>query len=235
MDKPDLSARYDRNFNTFSREDQQALKKSRVMIAGLGGLGGGVCEMLARAGVGHLKLIDHDLFETSNLNRQILCTEDLIGISKADAAVKRIQMINSEVSVVSCTEMLDESNLYQHIKNADVIIDCLDTIDMRFKLQDAAAKADIPIVSGAIAGVAGQVTTIMPGDKGYALIYGENSRKKSSGIETETGNIAYCALMVASIQASECVKILLKRGNILQNKLLVTDLWSNAFEVLSLI
>lgn len=235
MNKPDFSGRYDRNFKTFSKEEQQTLKNSKVLVAGLGGLGGGVCEMLARAGVGHLKLIDHDLFEPSNLNRQILCTENLVGASKADSALNRIQAINSDISATAFTEALDESNLGQHITGSNVIMDCLDTINMRFKLQDAAAKADIPIVSGAIAGVTGQVTTIFPGDAGYSLIYGESGREKAKGVETETGNISYCALMVASIQASECIKILLKRGDVLQNKLLIAELWSNTFEVLGLI
>ncbi len=206
-----------------------------MVIAGLGGLGGGVCEMLARVGVGHLTVIDGDSFDASNLNRQLLSREDLLGVPKAQAALERIQAINSEVTVEQKKEFLDESNLYDRIKDAHVAMDCLDAIDTRFKLQEAAQKAGVPIVSGAIAGVSAQVTTIFPGDLGYELIYGDKDKAQSKGVETQTGNIAYCALFTATIQASECIKILLDRGDLLRNKLLVAELWSNTFDVLDLI
>ena len=229
-----LNQRYDRNFDTLSKKDQKQLRMSKVVVIGLGGLGGGVCEMLARTGVGQLTVIDGDSFEASNLNRQLLSQEHLLGKPKAQAAGERINAINSEVIVISKVEYLDESNLLERIKDADVVIDCLDSIDTRFKLQDAAFKAGIPIVSGAIAGVTGQVTSIFPGDKGYELIYGQKGRAQSKGVEIKTGNISYCALFVAAIQASECVKILLGRGDNLQNKLLIAELWSNTFDVLEL-
>ncbi len=227
--------RYSRNFDTLSRDDQKKLGKSKVVVLGLGGLGGSVCEMLARIGVGQLTVVDGDVFETSNLNRQLLCQEKLLGRSKAQAAFERIQAINSEVIVTPVNEYLDESNLEPWIKNADLVVDCLDSIDTRFKLQQAAFNANIPIVSGAIAGVAGQVTTIFPGDKGYELIYGKKENARAKGVETKTGNIAYCALFVASLQSSECIKVLLDRGNSLQNKLLLADMWSNSFDVVELI
>ncbi|WP_300463871.1 HesA/MoeB/ThiF family protein [Desulfobacula sp.] len=229
-----LDGRYARNFNTLTPEEQKKLGASKVVVIGLGGLGGGVCEMLARVGVGHLSLIDGDSFEVSNLNRQLLSQEHLIGVPKAEAAKNRVAAINSEVNVTHQVAYLDESNLYEQIKDADVVMDCLDSIDTRFKLQDAAKKAVIPIVSGAIAGVTGQVTSIFPEDLGYELIYGKKSREQSKGVETRTGNIAYCAMFVAAIQSSECVKILLNRGDILHNKLLIAELWTNTFEVVAL-
>jgi len=227
--------RYDRNRDTLSPENQNTLAAATVAILGLGGLGGGVCEMLARIGVGHLVLVDKDRFEPSNLNRQLFCQEHLVGLPKALAAQARIQAINSQVRVSATVETLDESNLYERIQDADVVMDCLDTIALRFKLQDAARTAGIPIVSGAIAGVAGQVTTIFPQDRGYELIYGKNGRDQSDGVETQTGNISYCALMVAAMQSSECIKILLNRGNLLRNQLWIAQLWTNTFEIMDLI
>ncbi|MCD4677824.1 MAG: HesA/MoeB/ThiF family protein [Desulfobacula sp.] len=235
METSKFAERYDRNFNTLSPGEQKTLGVSKVAVIGLGGLGGSVCEMMARIGVGHLTLIDGDIFEASNLNRQLLSQEHLIGIPKAKAAKKRVNAVNSEVIVKHLVEYIDESNMFERIKDADVVMDCLDSIDTRFKLQDAAKKASIPIVSGAIAGVTGQVTSIFPGDKGYGLIYGEKSRKQSKGVETRTGNMAYCALFVAALQSSECVKILLDRGEILRNKLLIAELWTNTFEVVDLV
>ncbi len=231
----EFKERYDRNFNTFSPEEQKKLGASTVVIIGLGGLGGGVCEMLARVGIGRLILVDGDVFEAGNLNRQVLSEERLMGVPKAEAARDRVRAVNSGIEVIHRIEFLDEKTLYETIKGSDVVMDCLDSIDTRFKLQDAAKKAGVPIVSGAIAGVTGQVTTIFPEDKGYALIYGEKSRKQGKGVETKTGNIAYCALFTAALQSSECVKIILNRGDILRNKLLVAELWTNLFEVMDLV
>ncbi len=230
--------RYDRNFNTLGPGEQDILARSHVAVIGLGGLGGGVCEMLARIGVGTLTLVDGDVFDTSNLNRQLLSREDLVGTSKAEAARERINGINSLVQVFSRAVYADESNINSLIEGANVVVDCLDTIDARFLLQKAAQKACIPLVSGAIAGVSGQVTVIYPQDKGYELIYGSRSQKSelsSKGIETQTGNISYTALFVAALEASECIKVLLNRGDILRNKLLIADLWSNCIEVMDLV
>ena len=227
--------RYNRNFNTISLEEQDKLARSHVVIIGLGGLGGGVCEMLARTGVGTLTLVDGDAFDLTNLNRQILSREENIGKSKAQAAKERVSAINSSVQVNHWQAYADETNLYGMIAGADLVMDCLDTIDTRFLLQETAGQAGLPIVSGAIAGVCGQVTVIFPKDLGYELIYGKNKSSRSRGIETQTGNISYCALFVASLQASECIKVLLKRGDILRNKLLIADLWSNSFEIMELV
>lgn len=227
--------RYDRNFNTLSRADQDRLARSHVAILGLGGLGGGVCEMLARTGVGNLTLIDGDVFDPTNLNRQLMSREDLIGKPKAMAAADRVHRINSEVRVFPKTVYGDTDSLPGLIQDADLVVDCLDTIDARFLLQDAARDSGIPVVSGAIAGVSGQVTVFFPEDKGYELIYGPRDEGKKRGIETRTGNISFCALTVAALQASESIKVLLKRGDILRNRLLILDLWSNSFEVMDLV
>ncbi|MCF8093033.1 MAG: HesA/MoeB/ThiF family protein [Desulfotignum sp.] len=227
--------RYDRNFDTMTRAQQAKLASSRVAVLGLGGLGGGVGEMLARTGVGHLTLIDGDLFEASNLNRQLFCTEDLLGTSKALAAEKRIRAVNSTVQVTAKAQYAGSANLYDMIKESHLVVDCLDSIHARFMLQEAAQKAQIPLVAGAIAGVTGQVTVIFPEDKGYELIYGKKEHLPAKGIESRTGNISYCALLVASIQASESIKVLLGRGEILRNKLLIMELWSNSFEVMDLV
>jgi molybdopterin/thiamine biosynthesis adenylyltransferase len=227
--------RYSRNFDTLTRPQQAQLASSRVAVLGLGGLGGGVSEMLARTGVGHLTLIDGDVFEPSNLNRQLFCTEEVLGISKALAAEKRIRAVNSQVKITAVHQYADDDTFYDLIKDCDLVVDCLDSIPARFMLEHAAKKAQIPLVAGAIAGVTGQVTVIFPQDKGYELIYGKKEHLPAKGIESRTGNISYCALMISALQASECIKVLLDRGDILRNKLLIMELWSNSFEVMDMI
>ncbi len=229
------SERYARNFDTLTWLEQDRLASAKVSVLGLGGLGGGVCEMLARIGVGHLTLIDGDVFEASNLNRQLLCTEALVGTSKAKAAEERIRAVNSLVQVTPVAVYADKATLFDMITGSDLVVDCLDSIHGRFMLQDAARKAQIPVVGGAIAGVSGQVTVIFPEDKGYELIYGKRDHLPARGVESHTGNISYCALMVAAVQASECIKLLLGRGDVLQNKMLIMELWSNSFEIMDLV
>ncbi len=227
--------RYDRNFATLSREDQDCLAGARVAVMGLGGLGGGVCEMLARTGVGHLTLVDGDCFDPTNLNRQLLSREDLMGTPKAIAAQKRINAVNSRVRTQCRVQYADGKTLPGLIKDSDLVMDCLDSIQDRFLLQDAAGKLNIPIVSGAIAGTTGQVTVIFPRDRGYELIYGPRDQAGSAGMETRTGNLSYCALMTAALQSSECIKVLLGKGDTLRNRLLIADLWTNTFEVVELV
>ncbi|MCP3899480.1 MAG: HesA/MoeB/ThiF family protein [Desulfobacteraceae bacterium] len=229
-----LNDRYNRNFKSLTIAEQEKLGKSKVCIIGLGGLGGSVTEMLARIGIGTLKGMDNDIFDASNLNRQLFSKENLIGKPKADSAESRIKSINSQIKINCTKELLTEENAYKSIKDFDVVIDCLDSIDTRFILQDATKKADIPLVTGAIGGVSGQVSVIYPEDRGFELIYGEKGRANSKGIENVLGNLAFCAFFIASIQVSECIKVLLNKGDILRNKLLIADLLSNSFEVIKL-
>ncbi len=235
MPRP-VQDRYIRNQQTISAEDQECLGRSRVVILGLGGLGGGVCEMLARIGIGELVLVDGDRFETSNLNRQLFSREDNIGQFKAEAAAIRVCEINSRVRVTVYKAFFKADTADAMINGADLIVDCLDTIHDRFLLQKAAAKLGIPLVSGAIAGVTGQVTVIFPGDPGFDAIYGPDAASGSHerGVEQTTGNLAHCAMFVASLQVAECLKVLLKKGELLQNRLLIADLWQNSVEVMEL-
>lgn len=226
--------RYSRNHNSLSREEQTLLNGSRVSIIGLGGLGGGVVETLARIGVGSLFLVDGDRFDTTNLNRQILSTEALVGHPKAEAARSRVMAVNSDVRVTACNSFLDDSNVDAAVDGADIVIDCLDSVDTRFLLEAACKSAGVPLVSGAIAGTLGQIITIFPEDPGLSLVYGERSAKRAEGVENEMGNLSYCAMFVAALQASEAVKVLLNRGELLRNRLLIADLMALSFDIIEL-
>ncbi len=226
--------RYLRNFNTLSRDEQTLLSGSRVAVIGLGGLGGAVVEMLARIGVGALVLMDGDVFETSNLNRQILATEALVGHSKANTANDRVCAINSAVQVTVYPDFLDNDNADATVQGCDLVIDCLDSIQTRFLLETACKRAMIPLVSGAIAGTLGQVITIFPQDPGLALVYGDRSSTRADGVEQEMGTLPYTAMFVAAIETSEAVKVLLNRGELLRNRLLIVDLMALSFDTVEL-
>ncbi len=234
VDPHEIPERYARNMGTFSGRDQSVLLGSRVCIVGLGGLGGAVTEILARLGIGALTLVDGDVFEESNFNRQLLSTLETLGASKATAAQSRVRQINPSVQTRIHDVFLDAQNAARLIEGADVVVDCLDNLKTRFVLEKAAKAAKIPLVSAAIAGTYGQITTIFPEDPGLALIYGPEDQVPAKGAEAVLGTLPYTAMTMASLECSEITKILLKRGSLLRNRLLVMDLMDNVMEVLAL-
>ncbi len=191
-------------------------------------------EILARLGIGNLTLVDGDVFEESNLNRQLLSTPQTLGASKTATAANRVRQINPSVQTCMHDVFLDAENADRIIAGADVVVDCLDNLKTRFVLEKAARAAKIPLVSAAIAGTYGQITTIFPEDPGLSLIYGPEDQVPAKGAETTLGTLPYTAMMMASLECSEITKIFLNAGSLLRNKLLVMDLMDNAMEVLSL-
>ena len=222
--------RYKRN-GIFTKEEMNTLKDSKVCIVGSGGLGGYILEMLARVGVGSITIIDGDVFEESNLNRQILATSRNIGKVKVEEAQKRIAEVNPEIRVTPIHSYLSSENISEIIIDYNLVVDALDRIDIRLLLQDECEVKDIPLVHGAIAGWYGQVTTIMPGDKTLNRLYPNDQNK---GVEVEIGNPSFTPAFVASLEVSEALKVLLKKDEILRNKMLYIDLLSNEFEVLDI-
>lgn len=226
--------RYARNLKTWSPEEQARLLHSSVAVVGLGGLGGAVVEILARAGIGSLRLADGDAFESHNLNRQLTSTCDLLGTSKSLAAKKRVDAINPSIAAQAYSEFLDKKNAARLIGTSDVVVDCLDDIKTRFVLAHAAKAMKRPMVSAAVGGLCGHVTTIFPEDHSLEMIYGNKDASSSKGVETSLGCLPQIVVMIAAIQTSEIFKILLKRGKLLRNRLFIADLEDNTFETLRL-
>ena len=226
--------RYVRNLGTVGLEGQIKLLQSTVAVVGLGGLGGYVTEALARMGVGRLILIDGDVFEEHNLNRQILSAEAGLGTHKAEAARQRVAEINSAVEVTSHATRLTRENLPRLLEGADLVVDGLDRLPTRLILQEGAQALGIPMVHGSIAGYLGQVMTIFPGDRGLRSLYGEPGDLPDQGLEAQLGTPAATPMAVAAWEAQEAVKILLGRGEPLRNRLLVMDMESGTIDVLQL-
>lgn len=226
--------RYVRNLGTVGLEGQIKLLQSTVAVVGLGGLGGYVAEALARMGVGRLILIDGDVFEEHNLNRQILSTEAGLGAHKAEVAQQRVAGINSAVEVIGHVTRLTPENLPRLLEGADLVVDGLDRLPTRLILQEGAQALGIPMVHGSIAGYLGQVMTIFPGDPGLRSLYGEPGDLPDQGLEAQLGTPAATPMAVAAWEAQEAVKILLGRGEPLRNRLLVMDMESGTIDVLQL-
>lgn len=223
--------RYSRNMKMLSEGENQLLRLSCVAVIGCGGLGGGIIEMLGRLGIGHIIAADGDVFEPSNLNRQLLSHMENLGTSKAQAAFERMRLVNPEIKVTPIQAIIDQSNGRDLLHEAQVIVDAVDRIHTRLMLQALAEELNVPLVHGAIGGWYGQVITVLPGDKTLNLIYGG---EHTQGIEKELGNPSFTPAMVGSIQVSEVVKLLIKRGTLLRHKMLYIDLYEQDYTVLEL-
>ncbi len=229
-----LPERYARNMRTLSFTDQRKLAESCASIVGAGGLGGIVAEVLARIGVGRLRLIDGDGFEEHNLNRQRFACADNLGRNKARAGKAQIEQINPAAEVADLAVYLDATNAEALIGDADVVIDCLDRLDVRLVLQQACRRRQIPLVSAAVAGTSGQLTVIFPQDAGLESLIGDIEADGTRGVETRLGNLPYTVSTLASLEAAEAVKILLGQPGVLRNRLLIFDLAEPYFEIIEL-
>jgi len=214
--------RYARNLGTTGLDGQARLLRACVAVVGCGGLGGWIIEVLARMGIGRLVLIDSDRFEVSNLNRQAGCLEGNLGRPKAECLAERVRAVNGAVEPVAHVARLTEANAATLLGGVEVVVDALDTLPDRLALARAAAALGVPLVHGAIGGYTGQVMTILPGDPGLEGLYG-GAGWPARGVEVELGNPAATPMMVAAWQAQEVIKLLLGKGDILRNRLLVLD------------
>ncbi|MFO7709568.1 MAG: HesA/MoeB/ThiF family protein [Desulfobacterales bacterium] len=226
--------RYARNMRSFTPADQAALLRAQVGVIGLGGLGGAVTEVLARIGVGRLVLADGDFFEESNLNRQLLSTVERMGFPKADAARERVAQVNPSVAVAAHQQVVTAENADTLFRGCAVVVDCLDNLPSRFMIEDACRRIGCPLVSAAVAGASGHVTTVFPEDRGLRLIYGEPRDLPAKGAETALGTLPHAVVFLATLECAEVVKIILKKGRLLRNQLLVADLSDAVVEVMKL-
>lgn len=215
--------RYARNQVGFSCADQLRLHNSTVAVIGLGGLGGAVIEMLARVGVGNMILVDGDIFEDSNLNRQVLSTVVTLGLRKVEVAKDRVGNINPSIYCKCYDDFFTKDNSAEILTNANLAIDCLDNIPDRFILQDACAESQIPMVSAAMAGTFGQATTVFPGEKGLRAIYGDNPKIKK-GYEAKVGTLSFTANYMAAVECAEIVGLLLGKESKLSKQLYMAEI-----------
>lgn len=227
-----VPARYSRNLEALTAEDVALLGSKTAAVVGCGGLGGYLLEYLARLGVGTLLAVDPDVFQESNLNRQLLCLEANLGAGKAEEAARRAAAVNSLVACRALSVRLDADNGPELLRGADVVLDALDGIASRRALQAAAEALGVPLVHGAVAGWYGQVCVVFPGDRTLDLVYGRAAA--DTGAEARLGNLSFGPAAVAAFQAAEAVKLLVGKGEVLRRKLLTIDLLRNEHETTEL-
>jgi molybdopterin/thiamine biosynthesis adenylyltransferase len=222
-----LPARYQRNRNLLSCEDQYRLFCSHVVIIGCGGLGGHVIEGLARLGVGHLTIIDPDVFEEHNLNRQTFCTIGNLGRNKAEVIAEQLAELNPAVTISSHVLAFASNNGNKLLADADIVVDALDSITVRLELSAVCRQLRLPLVHGAIGGWSGQVTSQLTGDNSLETLY--VGKENHTGIEDKMGNPSFTPALVAALQVTETTKILLNIGEPLSCRLLTIDLLDMEF------
>ena len=199
---------------------QDNLKNSSVLVAGVGGLGGFSSTYLALAGVGKITIVDNDVVEESNLNRQVLYRKNDIGKKKVYVAKERLEELNPDVEIMAIEKRIDED--FEIPKKVDVVVDGLDNYESRRELERAALQKRIPYVFGAVEGYMGMVTFI------------DNATKKLEDfIQTfkfkSVQVLAATAAFTASIQVMEVLKYLSNKGDLLRNRLLIYDALSTNF------
>ena len=213
--------RYLRNHDAISESEQAILATKRVLVVGCGGLGGMVIECLARISVGYLRVVDGDVFEESNLNRQLLSSTMNLGRPKVLAAQQRIMAVNPLVEVDAVQADLAAENAMELLAGCDAAVDCLDNIPARLILQQAAKVAGVPVVHGDVAGWLGRICVIQPGEDLLSLLY--PNPEEAQGEERQRGTLSFTAALTASWQAAETVKLLLGKPG-LQGEILEVDL-----------
>jgi molybdopterin/thiamine biosynthesis adenylyltransferase len=211
-------ARYERQTRLFGAEGQKRLKRATALVVGAGGLGSSVSTYLAVAGLGRIIVVDGDVVEESNLNRQILHWTKDIGRPKAVSAAETIKGLNPEIEVEAVALFADEENLADLASRADLVVDALDNFPSRYILNRAAIERGVPLFHGAISGFDGQATTIIPEKTPCLRCIFPRSPPK----ETSPALGATCGV-IGSIQASEVIKYLTGKGDLLENRLLIWD------------
>jgi adenylyltransferase/sulfurtransferase len=215
-------------------EGQEKLLAARVLIIGMGGLGSPIAMYLAAAGVGHLVLVDDDVVELSNLQRQIMHTTCDIGLTKVESAKKTLCIQNPEIKITSFATRLSSEALSSETQLADIVIDGTDNFATRFAINQACVENKTPLISGAAIRMEGQVSVFnkTPASPCYRCLYKDEGELDTSC--STNGVLSPVVGIIGSIQATEAIKVLLDIGECLDGKLLVLDALHMEFRSLKL-
>ena len=230
--KPEQRNRYERHVSLpeIGEKGQQKLLDARVVIIGAGGLGSPAALYLAAAGVGTIGVVDMDIVEESNLQRQILHSTETIGKNKVDSAEKTLSALNPDVNIITYNTRLNEDNAIGIIGEYDVVVDGTDNFPTRYLINDASVKVGTPVVHGSIFQYEGQVTVFDPKNgPTYRDIFPEPPQNGLAPNCSEAGVLGVLPGIVGSIQALETIKLILEIGEGLSGRLIVFDALEMSF------
>jgi sulfur-carrier protein adenylyltransferase/sulfurtransferase len=216
-------------------EGQAKLLESKVLLIGAGGLGSPAMLYLAAAGVGTLGIVDFDVVDVSNLQRQVIHTTDRVGTKKTASAAQAIGALNPDVRVVAHEEMLTDANVDRLIAGYEVILDGTDTFETRYTLNDAAVRAGIPVIHASVFRFEGQLTVFIPFEGPcYRCLYPTPPPPELAPGCSVAGVLGVVPGTMGMLQATEAIKVLLGIGDTLAGRLLIYDALDGTFSELQL-
>ena len=217
---PEEVERYGRQIMVegFGKEGQEKLKRAKVFIAGAGGLGSPISTYLVAAGVGTIRIVDHDRVELSNLNRQVLHGDEDVGRKKSDSALEKLKRLNKGVQIEPIKEMITAANVSKLVAGFDAIVDAMDNLPTRYLLNKAAVENNIPFFHGAVYEFEGRAMTIIPGKTAcLRCVY------RGAIAQEKFPVLGVTPAVIGCIQAMEVIKYIVGIGELLTNRLLIFD------------
>lgn len=208
----------------FGIEGQQKIMDATVLVVGLGGLGSVITMYLAGSGIGHLILNDFDEVDLSNLQRQIVHTNDSVGVSKVESAVRTLTALNPEIKITGIDRRMSGEELHDQVDRADVVVDATDNFDIRFALNEASVATRTPLVSGAAIRMDGQFAVYRPDfDESpcFRCLYGPEDEPLERC--SESGVLGSVCGTIGSLQATEVLKIISEVGVSAHGRLVLYD------------
>lgn len=202
--------RFRRNYGVFSADAMVRLLRARIFVLGCGGLGGHVAALLARLGVGGLRLCDDDVFEESNLNRQYFCTESSLGQPKAAAAARGLRDMAGHLALDVRQTTADGKNLPDMLRDMDVAVDCLDDLGLKMLLEKSSATAGVPFVHGSVLRAEGFARAARSGRAYLRELYASGLSAAEADSARHEGVIATAPAGVACVMVSLCLRLLLR-------------------------
>jgi sulfur-carrier protein adenylyltransferase/sulfurtransferase len=218
--------RYSRHFllPEVGVEGQQKLLDAKVLLLGAGGLGSPTALYLAAAGVGTLGIVDDDVVDVSNLQRQVIHTTDRVGVPKVDSAEEQIRALNPDVDVMKFQTRLDASNIMEIIRDFDIVVDGVDNFPTRYLLNDASVRLRIPVVSAAILGFEGQLSVFAPYEGPcYRCLFRQPPPAELAPSCGANGVLGVLPGTMGLLQATEVIKMIVGAGEPLIGRLLMYD------------
>jgi molybdopterin/thiamine biosynthesis adenylyltransferase len=214
-------------------EGQEKILNAKVLIIGTGGLGAPAALYLAAAGVGHLGIIDSDVVDLSNLQRQVIHFTPDVGKEKVFSAKEKIAQINPDVKVTAIHDLFRADNALDIIKDYDFIIDGTDNFPTKFLINDACVMAQKPFSHGGILRFDGQTMTYVPGSASYRCVFDGPPPPNSVPTCSQAGVFGAIAGMLGTIQAAEALKYIVGKGDLLTNRLLIFDALKMTFRTVN--
>lgn len=234
MQNPQIN-RYNRQsiLEEIGEKGQDILKKSSAIIIGCGALGNVIADHFTRAGIGRIRIVDRDVVELENLQRQILFDESDIGKPKAMAAQEKLKKINSEIEIEAMLKDFNPSNAEIILGDANIVLDGTDNMETRYLINDICVKKEVPWIYGGAVSTYGMSMNIVPKDTACLVCAFPNIPKAGSLPTCDTvGVLNTVPSIIASIQVTEALKILL--GKVFKRDLIIYDVWNQDFQAIKL-